>query len=178
LPTSFKAQGFFNYDGSTPENPSNSGWLDNEFIDRSEDSLVMLYRSNGTEMWQLVSDYSVNTGGSKTDQIGKIIVNNLKVGEYAFGKKDVTAIIQNVMSEKSDFIHISPNPAKNLINIHIKKQFKNIDLIISDIEGKTIRNTILKSDNNEIDISNLIKGQYFFIFHIDEDVVSKSVIVN
>jgi aminopeptidase N len=178
LPTSFKAQGFFNYDGSTPENPSNSGWLDNEFIDRSEDSLVMLYRSNGTEMWQLVSDYSVNTGGGKTDQIGKIIVNNLKVGEYAFGKKDVTAIIQNVMSEKSDFIHISPNPAKNLINIHIKKQFKNIDLIISDIEGKTIRNTILKSYNNEIDISNLIKGQYFFIFHIDEDVVSKSVIVN
>ena len=178
LPNSFKAQGFFNYDGSTPDNPSNSGWLDNEFIDRSEDSLVMLYRANGTEMWQLVSDYSITTGGSKTDKVGRITVNNLKVGEYAIGKKDVTASIPNVLPEKSDFIHMYPNPAKNLINIQIKNQFKAIDLFITDILGKTISNTRLKSDTNEIDISNLSKGQYFFVFNLDGCAVSKSVLVN
>jgi aminopeptidase YwaD len=129
-------------------------------------------------MWQLLTDCSINIGGSKTDKVGRITVNNLKVGEYAIGKKDVTSITQNVLPENSDFIQMYPNPAKNLINIQIKKQYKNIDLLIMDITGKTIRHIILKSDENEIDISNLIKGQYFFIFHIDEDVVSKSVIVN
>jgi hypothetical protein len=178
LPSSFKAQGFFNYDGSTPENPSNSGWLDNEFIDRNEDSLVMLYRANGTEMWQLLTDCSINIGGSKTDKVGRITVNNLKVGEYAIGKKDVTSITQNVLPENSDFIQMYPNPAKNLINIQIKKQYKNIDLLIMDITGKTIRHIILKSNENEIDISNLIKGQYFFVFNIDGYSKSKSVMVN
>jgi aminopeptidase N len=178
LPSSFKAQGFFNYDGSTPENPSNSGWLDNEFIDRNEDSLVMLYRANGTEMWQLLTDCSINIGGSKTDKVGRITVNNLKVGEYAIGKKDVTSITQNVLPENSDFIQMYPNPAKNLINIQIKKQYKNIDLLIMDITGKTIRRIILKSNENEIDISNLIKGQYFFVFNMDGYSKSKSVMVN
>lgn len=178
LPSNFKAQGFFNYDGSIPDNPSNSGWLDNEFIDRNEDSLVMLFRANGTEMWQLVGDYSINTGGSKTDKVGRITVNNLKTGEYAIGKKDVTAITPNVLPEKSDFIQIYPNPAKNLINIQIKKQFKNIELIITDAFGKTIRNTNLKSDINEVDLSNLSKGHYFFVFQLDGYAVSKSVVVN
>lgn len=178
LPNSFKAQGFFNYDGSTPDNPSNSGWLDNEFIDRSEDSLVMLYRANGTEMWQLANDYSINTGASKTDKIGRIIVNNLKIGEYAIGKKDVTATSPETLPEKLDFIHIYPNPAKNLINIEIKNKFKNIDLLVTDISGKTVRKTSLHEDSNKLDISSLSKGQYFFVFHLDGYTFNKSVIID
>jgi hypothetical protein len=100
------------------------------------------------------------------------------VGEYAIGKKDVTASKKDVQFENSDFINIYPNPARNLINIHIKKQFKNIVLSITDISGKTIKSINLKSDLNEIDLSYLDKGQYIFVFQIDGNVVSKSVLAN
>ncbi len=179
LPVNFKAQGFFNYDGTTPANPSNSGWLDNEFIDKNEDSLVMLYRPNGTEKWQLVSDYILTTGGSKNDKIGKITVNNFKTGEYALGKRDVTANVNAIKYDKSELVQIFPNPAKNTIGITLKHPLMETHLTITDIGGSLVKGILLKQENNMLDIGNLAKGQYYFIFDLGDGLqISKSIVVD
>ena len=139
----------------------------------------MLYRPNGTEKWQLVSDYILTTGGSKTDKIGKITVNNFKTGEYALGKRDVTANVNAVKYDKSELIQIFPNPAKNTIGITLKQPLMETHLTITDIGGRVVKSVLLKQENNMLDIGNLAKGQYYFIFDLADGLqISKSIVVD
>ncbi len=78
FPGSFTARGSFIYDS---DKANRSGCLDPDLQIRSKDALIMFYRENPGDDWE-ICDYSV-VGDSIS---GKIMVNNLLPGEYAIGQ--------------------------------------------------------------------------------------------
>ncbi len=74
----FTARGSFRYDAGKA---SRSGCLDPDLDIRSKDLLIMYYRENPGEVWE-ICDYSVD--GDTVS--GEIIVANLRPGEYAIGQ--------------------------------------------------------------------------------------------
>lgn len=57
---------------------------------------------------------------------------------------------------------IYPNPAKDVLNIHLNISPNTNVLIISDIQGKEVLRETLSSEDNAINISEWKKGIYFY----------------
>jgi hypothetical protein len=62
---------------------------------------------------------------------------------------------------KRSSFSISPNPAEDKIIVKLEKFENDLCLDLFDQYGKMVYSTILVSDNQEIDVSNLRKGLYF-----------------
>lgn len=63
-------------------------------------------------------------------------------------------------------IVVYPNPSNGLVSLNIlNAQFENLQIIVFDVQGKLICNTIEKNVNNtfkkEIDLQEKAKGMYF-----------------
>ena len=70
--------------------------------------------------------------------------------------------VQPVTSNTKPMAKFFPNPATNLLNIHLNINPHNNTLIISDIQGKELVNKILPDVDNTIDISSWKKGVYLY----------------
>ncbi len=134
-----------------------SGGLDNELITGSIDSLVLLYRSNRSDNWQIIPFNRVGTPYS-----GYLVVDTLKMGEYAFGYWNWEQWIYNnpnyFVKEK---LNIFPNPATNECNIQFPFE-KGQKLCIYNVMGSKIfeKNIYEKQSNLIISLSNFKKGVY------------------
>ena len=75
----------------------------------------------------------------------------------------------------SDDISISPNPAKDFINIKINNlNYTKFSLVITDAAGRTV----LKSENEaRVNVSSLSAGVYFGTFSIGELKVNKKIVI-
>jgi len=80
LPDTFVAKGYFWYDKRTT---GTTGYLDNDFIIYPTDSLVLMYRKNTSYNWD-----SIPFKKSGNNNNGWIYIDTLKLGEYAFARKD------------------------------------------------------------------------------------------
>jgi hypothetical protein len=85
---SFNADVKLNYNGSINQN---AGFLDNSFIDVSEDSLVVLYRADPMKVWALADSFKVFVQSSKTDKIGYAMVYEMQKGDYAMALRRIGA---------------------------------------------------------------------------------------
>jgi hypothetical protein len=56
---------------------------------------------------------------------------------------------------------IYPNPADKIVNIALFKQNEELEVTITDLNGKELIHKMISSGINNIDISNLSKGLYF-----------------
>lgn len=150
LPTQFSAQGYFNYTNAD----------DGAFIDRSEDSLIILYRPDAFSKWFPDSSFTLNTGSSKTDKAGRITVNKIKIGEYIFGKLDRSAGLNETHTLPGIIIY--PNPAKNTLNIHSEIYLSNPEFQIIDLNGKLLshKKSSVSGHDFAIDSTELKPGIY------------------
>lgn len=187
----FTTNAKFLYNGSTNVT---SGYLDNDFINNSEDSLVMLYRPDAKTEWSLVTDFVVNTQGSSLNKKGFITVNNLQKGDYVMAEYD--ASIGQDVSTKSEclftgienilrldkLISIYPVPAKKYLNIEFLAPINSVkQIIVYNVLGREIqKNEIQKNEKLiKIDTKNWTKGVYLlnFLNESEENVFSKKFIV-
>ncbi len=125
---------------------------------------------------QLIEKFSIALSYNVTN--GKYFSNNLVAYDYNNdGKKDIiytdgfvnpgvirymeNTTVVGTQELESSAIHLtlSPNPAKDLLNINSKTEFINNKIQILTQTGEIILSTKLK--DNSIDISNLPKGYYF-----------------
>ena len=68
-------------------------------------------------------------------------------------------------------INVYPNPAKEIFNISIVLNSKeNAQLILLDMNGRILKNSILTNGNNELNIEDLSSGIYFYQISIDENL--------
>ena len=73
-------------------------------------------------------------------------------------------LINSVKFEKSSAIEmeseikISPNPSEGIFNISINGHSGNIQLIISDMQGKECRNIKMSENSTQFDLSDLNAG--------------------
>lgn len=151
----FSASAFINYDGSKPSSKT-SGYLDNDFslYTNTEDSLVLLYRPNAQSKWQLHTDHTFQPGPNKTDFVGRFWVNNLQKGEYAFGIKDATANVKNVLQVP---FKVYPNPTNQVLHIE-GNMVENSSFTIKNLAGKTLLNGQITQKS--IDVKELPAGIY------------------
>lgn len=170
-------QRYWNVDGIWPEGTSISseiiysglvsmsvdyGYLDNELIKITEDSLVLLYRPNAGVAWSLAADYTKNMG-SLFDKRGTISISNLKRGQYALAMYDrKLADAKRIRNNKAEFT-VFPNPASEELNLVFADKHDCCFIEITNAQGQVVLTEKLKGRSNEkkIDISRLTAGTYF-----------------
>jgi hypothetical protein len=111
---------YWRIDGIFPEGFQASGefffcvnnYLDNTLITSSSDTVIMLYRKGAMEDWQEVEFDKIGPWN-----IGNIIVNNLRAGEYTLGVKEpYVGSFEPYLPGKSK-LDIYPNPSSGSFTI-------------------------------------------------------------
>ncbi len=184
----FSADAKLNYNGSSN---LNAGYLDNSFIDISEDSLVILYRADPTMVWRLADSFKVFAQSSKTDKIGYAMVFGVKKGDYALGIKRLAAnnlIWQNncypLSIAQPDALEgsfeVFPNPTNSdEVNVSISKKGVFEKCTIIDNLGNRVveRDIAADQDSFTIQLRGLARGVYIIILKTKKGVVlSKKLI--
>jgi hypothetical protein len=162
LPSTFKSWAFFNYNGTA------NAFLDQELINKTEDSLVLLYRPEPLADWQIVTDLT-HQAGSKTDKTGRFWINELKKGDYAFGMRDISVVgvKENEPGKIKHSFTIIPNPATNAQSVIL--QFDEptfIDTItVIDQSGKQLASVAVHRSlgQYELDTAKLKQGHYIIM---------------
>ncbi|MCX7861487.1 MAG: M1 family aminopeptidase [Bacteroidales bacterium] len=161
IPNGAIMKGRFQYIRS---NNVNAGALDNELITGSIDSLVLLYRPNRSANWQIVSATRAGTPYS-----GYLVVDTLKIGEYAFGywNWNQWITVKENFEDKELLIYPNPNNGHFTISYPFKK---DTEIEIFDNQLRLIFNTKLISDTTQITINNLnTKPNMYYVRVIQKD---------
>jgi aminopeptidase N len=161
-----------NYNGSAGNN-----YLDHAFITNSEDSLCILFRTDGSKDWSILdaSEYSINKQGSTSNQIGQITIQHLKQGEYTMGIYDYAyqdtsnittpapciTLNQNEINDlKNNCLTISPNPNNGSYTLGWPITSPCRQISIYDCTGRELRK-ILSPIGNSYLVNTLPKGVNF-----------------
>ena len=169
----FTADVTFPYNGST----ISSTVYDKVFFgNQSEDSLVLLYRADETQDWQIDANATINFQGSITNKIGTI-TTDLKHGEFAFGIYDNTwndtaaaafssyncylSGVNPLTNDKAQLV-VYPNPCSKLLVIS-QLLLGNTKIEVFDVLGRKFENLIMSKFENkiQIEVSNLPSGIWF-----------------
>ncbi len=156
----FLSKATFFYDGSA----SASGYLDNNLITGTEDSVTILYRAGTWDDWQVVNGYTLSIF-NPTDKRGQLIVDTLKKGEYVYGYYDYTVNTQelNLTSLNAAFT-VKPNPSSSSFTFDFNlSNEKNVSLIIFDERGTIVLDTLVNASDKSFvwETEKISKGIYF-----------------
>jgi len=155
-------------------NSSVTGYLDNDFINNSLDSLVLMYRSSKAVEWQIVES-------TNSTVVKRITTENLLSGEYALGIKNWDAWIKvpEVTKNNNSVMKVSPNPAQSIIRISFDKFVSGI-LRITDISGNIVYSASIENKNLfTLNLCHLTDGIYFIQFiDTDNSVDCSKLIIN
>ena len=73
---------------------------------------------------------------------------------------------------------VFPNPVNNILNINIKESNTISGITIYNLVGKEVSSIILKNGNNQLDVSKLSSGVYFYAIKSNHDIIeTKKLIV-
>ena len=172
-----RSTAFFNYDGSTPTT-RNSGYLDNELIVGSEDSIVLLYRPNTFTPFTIETDLTFQPGASKIDKVGRFWVNNLKQGDYVLGYRDMGASTSEIKGDRRKML-LYPNPTEGLLNLELPEQHETGTLKICDAAGKILKEWQVNHKENKLQINTSIypQGMFYLIFEDNKGKITQSFMV-
>jgi hypothetical protein len=145
---------------------NNSGNLDIDLMTNhgpfvfTEDSIVLFWRENTADDWTIYPDYTMSPLGSKTDGYGRIDIDLLRKGEYTFGlHTGVTSL--NEYSTKDKKFSIYPNPTADMAFIDLKNLEQGVyRIVVTDLQGKTVKNEQLLRPYFWLDMSQAAKGTY------------------
>jgi aminopeptidase N len=163
------------YDGSTPGG-FGSGWLDNDLIKTTEDSLVLLHRTNASEQWTIYPHYTKTTG-NKNDRRGNIALNGLKKGEYVLAMYDRTLGVTKPTDNKQGKLKIYPNPTSGFVRIEFDDVYRSTKLHVIDNKGASIKTIPIYTGQNfiKIDTTGWRSGIYYLgignIKHLEKLVI-------
>lgn len=180
----------FLYNGS---NSMTSGHLDNSFITNSEDSIVMMHRRDATEDWKICDSFKVLNNGNPTDKSGRVVVYNIKKGQYCFAiydyrYEDTTSYlldcnsilqIESEINQDSDNISIYPNPAKDEIFIKCNQSHKDyIQYEVLDLNAKEVCSGISYESNFIINTKSIDNGLYLIRLFNNKMQSTHKIIIN
>ena len=126
---------------------------DGELINSDNDSIIILYRKDGSQQWQ-----SVNFTFKGNNNAGIITVENIQSGDYVLAVWNEKHIGLNENEETH--IDIYPNPANDKINIELKNETKG-NVIITNQLGQVVKEINIDGKEPTIYIEDLTSGIYF-----------------
>ena len=151
-----------NYSGIKTTSSGAYGYLDDQLIRITEDSLVLLYRPNGSSAWSIFPEYDKGMG-SPLDKRGNIYIPNLKKGQYTFGMYDSKLASNEVITKTKAEFKLYPNPAEKEIHVEFQEKHDCCVVEITNMYGLVAKTHKIKGKTLEevIDISDLAAGMYF-----------------
>ncbi len=152
----FKSTAFFNYDGTLNTR------LDNELIQVTEDSLVLLYRAHPNAPFEIVSDLTFQPGPSKTDKVGRFWLNNLKAGQYAIGYRSILAGLQHFVEVPG--LSAYPNPSESgKFTLEFPPMQKAATLEIYNTSGVLVQTKVIEKNQHqtEVNLGNTNQNQIY-----------------
>lgn len=185
----FATDAKINYNGSAS---LANGYLDNSFINGSEDSLVVLYRESRNDIWRLVESFTLSTLSSKTDKIGSITIFNLLRGDYTLALKDPTITAEliptpicNALSIEDEFLEtpgfeVYPNPLNSdELNVEMSKTDYFNQCSIYDFLGMKVVDREIKPTQQRfmVPLQGLPKGVYIINLKNKKGITSSQKII-
>ena len=185
----FRTNAIFRFDGTTSQN---SGYLDNDFITNSEDSLVLLYKAKPNDDWSIVDSFTLNPQGSVNNKVGYFEVYDVKAGDYVMAIYDASKPDNNAsyksclytsiydLERLDKLVKIYPVPAKDYFKIDfLDSNLDHLVLKVTNIIGKEVYNLRIKpsDDSLEIATANWQKGAYIVSLHAGAKLVYSNKIV-
>lgn len=133
---------------------------DNDLINRVEDSLVLLYRTDATEEWLPHPDYTM-LKLLPNDGRATMSIHSLLYGDYAFAKKLDFGTQTYTPQAPSPEVLLYPNPTSDRLHVQCTDEISSF--ILYDQSGRKILQldgTFIQ-DKHEIIMSDWIPGHYF-----------------
>ena len=143
-------------------------------IKRISDGVTLFsYNNNSIRMWKTNADFVRPKWGIYRSLLNAQDLRNEEVLFADFSIEEIPLILSTNGTNPELNIQLYPNPSVNSIQIDGIIQ-KNINYKILNLEGKIILEG--KVINNQIEISDLMKGVYFISFQLDENVIVKKFV--
>ena len=70
-----------------------------------------------------------------------------------------------------------PNPTNNIVTVDVNN-LTNAKLQVLDITGKILRNQVLNTSSNTVDVQQLPSGMYLFKFSSNEGTATSKIVKN
>jgi hypothetical protein len=137
-PAGFDATATIVYDGQVSTD-YNTGFLDKILINKTEDSLRLLYREDAQHSWREYPTYK-KTMGAKLDKYGQISVTHIKKGQYALAMSGISLGIDKKKPQAGEGFTIYPNPASEAITIKLSEPAFIRSITILDLQGNILLN--------------------------------------
>lgn len=149
----------------------NNANYDNNLFENANDSIVLLYRPDGSHQWQSI-DYTLQN----TNSFGRMTVNQVMSGDYVLGVWDEKYVNVNDINKDLNF-NIFPNPAKDEIRIELQNDIKG-KVIITNHVGQIVKETKINDKELIVSLDGLTSGIYYLnIFNKRENVISEKIVV-
>ncbi|HYG14816.1 MAG TPA: T9SS type A sorting domain-containing protein, partial [Bacteroidia bacterium] len=139
-----------------------SGWLDNDLIKQTEDSLRLLYRKNPGEPWEIYPYYTQNAG-NPMDKTGRMVASKIRKGEYVLGMYDKKLGTTIINPQNKGQLDIYPNPSQGKVTIEFDDIYNRAEITITDNLGRVVQQIPLYSGQKfiELDTNGWAGGVYF-----------------
>lgn len=127
---------------------NNAEQLDYELYGNSEADGFLAWRPDASAPWQECLDYEWQPG-SLANGSGLFRVLNLRKGQYAFAKGDVSADVAGGSGDQA--FSLWPNPVRDVVNVQLEKAVESIRM--TDASGRTVWRKQLAADQRTLTIS-------------------------
>lgn len=173
ISSSFKAKARIFYDArnNAGGNLDNKLMVDHNGVTFHEDSLVLLWRPNQKTAWQEYDSYEVFIQGSPTDGYGRVELNEVLKGEYAYGfRKSSLKTTGEILPSK---MKIYPNPTKDNLYIEWNQSQENKQVKIFDINGKILKEKSMDGNHLVISTKKYPRGTYYVAMYNQNNLLGK-----
>ncbi len=168
--TGFDARAIFRYNGSTS---GNTGYIDTDWWNTHEDSLVLLYKSNIKDTWQ-IWDSTVHQKGNPNDKTGSFEARKLQSGYYAIGYRDTVQTINRQKFTENYSFKIYPNPTQKQLFLDTNMPIQNAWIEIYHSTGQKFMQIPYQKEIS-LDLPN---GLYFIQIKNSEQSISQKLIIH
>ena len=158
------------YDGTvqlTYDGTQTSGFIDEDLLQNTEDSLILIYREKPGAPWVEYPNYRKDIL-SPIDKKGFIRIQNMRLGDYAFANGKFQAVSVQEFSAPDLQWAAFPNPASDLVQVNgFLKNAERGKLVLSlhSLLGQTLKSEMLEirsgSFEKEMSLNELPAGVYF-----------------
>lgn len=172
------AEGRFAYNGST----SGSGYLDNQLMTNygsvvfHEDSIRLFYRPHAGVNWVEYPYYTRQTQSSKTDKVGLIVADSLKLGDYAFGMRISALNIEEAVPQVE--LRLYPNPSDDMVWLEVDGlMMDQYDVVVSDLFGRVVHSFPISGRKSGFSVADFASGIYFVKLHFGSNQIAVSKLI-
>ena len=152
---------------------TSGGYLDNDLMTNSDDSVVLLYRSYSGEEWSIYPDYVLNVWGATTDGRGAFELSAVRPGDYAVGIYDASRPdlvwsppgdcgalhtgIEEIAPER--YLSLSPNPNPGFFTVRSADGSLGL-WEFRDLEGRLLATGEEPSNDLRIELKDFQPGMH------------------